>query len=75
MDLRLESMCEELARAGDLFPVLFRNDKDGMSYLRFITKDDIVKIETLSTDWETEISYHQKIGIGEVKKWRVKKRV
>ena len=69
MDLRMESMCEELARAGDLFPVLFRNEKDGMSYIRFITKDDIVKIETMPNDWESEIRYHQKQGIGEVKKW------
>lgn len=69
MDLRLESMCEELARAGDLFPILFRNDQEGMSYIRFVTKDDIVKIETLDNDWETETRYHQKEGIGEVKKW------
>jgi len=68
-DLRLESMCEELTRAGDLFPVLFRNDNDGMSYIRFITKDEIVKIETLPNDWETEIRYHQKRGLGDPKKW------
>jgi hypothetical protein len=69
MDLRLESMCEELTRAGDLFPVLFRNENDGMSYIRFVTKDEILKIETLSNDWETEIRYHQKLGLGDPKKW------
>jgi len=69
IDLRLESMCEELTRAGDLFPVLFRNDLDGMSYVRFITKDDIVKIETESNDWESETKYLQKQGLKEPKKW------
>ena len=31
LENRLESMCEELSRAGDLFVMLFRNDADGMS--------------------------------------------
>jgi len=69
IDLRLESMCEELTRAGDLFPALFRNDEDGMSYIRFVTKDDVVKIETQKNDWETENYYYQKEGLKEPKKW------
>jgi len=69
MDLRLESMCEELTRAGDLFPVLFLNKSDGMSYIRFVTKDEIIRIETKNNDWETEIKYHQKKGIAETKAW------
>jgi hypothetical protein len=54
MDLRLTGMCEELARAGDLFVVLWRNPIDGMSYIRFLTKDSIRSIETEPDDWETE---------------------
>jgi len=34
MPLRLESICDELSRAGDLFVLLFRNPLDGMSYIR-----------------------------------------
>jgi hypothetical protein len=59
VQLRLEAMCDELSRAGDLFPVLFRNDFDGMSYLRFVTKDTISKIQSDPLDWETELKYCQ----------------
>lgn len=59
MDLRLETMCDELARSGDLFVLLFRNAVDGMSYLRFITKDAIRQVETAENDWENEIAYHE----------------
>jgi hypothetical protein len=41
VDLRLEAMCDELSRSGDLFVLLFRNPGDGMSYIRFVTKDRI----------------------------------
>jgi hypothetical protein len=69
LDLRVESMCEELTRAGDLFVLLFRNNETGMSYIRFVTKDEIVRIDTLPNDWETEIRYHQQRGLGETRKW------
>ena len=59
MDVRLESMSDELARAGDLFVLLFRNPQDGMSYIRFVTKDRIQKIETAPNDWETELVYYE----------------
>lgn len=61
MELRLESMCDELSRAGDLFILLFRNPQDGMSYIRFVTKDRIIKIETAPNDWETELTYHEQM--------------
>ncbi len=57
---RLETMCEELTRAGDLFPLLFLNRSDGMSYLRFLTKDQIETIRTKKSDWETETVIVQK---------------
>ena len=59
MPNRLESMCDELTRAGDLFPVLLRNAVDGMSYIRFLTKDQIGDIQTKKDDWETEMVYKQ----------------
>jgi hypothetical protein len=69
LSLRLEAMCEELARAGDLFPVLFRNPADGMSYLRFVTKDRILRIETAENDWESETAYEERLDDGSVRRW------
>ena len=69
MDNRLESMSDELSRAGDLFLLLFRNPQDGMSYIRFVTKDTIQRIETSPTDWETEIAYYEKQVIGDPIRW------
>ncbi|HSM54815.1 MAG TPA: hypothetical protein VK879_01570, partial [Candidatus Sulfomarinibacteraceae bacterium] len=46
MENRLEVMCNEFTLAGDLFPVLFTNPFDGLSYIRFVTKDRIVNIQT-----------------------------
>ena len=60
MHTRLESMSDELARSGDLFPVLFRQRQDGVSLIRFITKDQIEEIETAPNDWEREITIKQK---------------
>ena len=36
LDRRYGPMCDELIRGGELFPVLFTNPVDGMSYLRFV---------------------------------------
>lgn len=57
---RLEKMSDELARSGDLFALLFRNSASGMSYLRFLTKDQIETIETKPSDWETELTILQR---------------
>jgi hypothetical protein len=69
LNQRLDSMCEELSRAGDLFVLLFRNPVDGMSYIRFVTKDRIVKIECASNDWETELIYYETTETGEPRPW------
>ncbi len=74
LNQRLDSMCEELSRAGDLFVLLFRNPQDGMSYIRFVTKDRIAKIETAPNDWETELVFYETVDgigdpVGEPKKW------
>jgi hypothetical protein len=69
MDLRLESMCDELARSGDLFVLLFRNSQDGMSYIRFVTKDMIERIITAPNDWETELSFTERLPDGSTRVW------
>lgn len=60
MDTRLPSIVEELSRAGDLFILLFRNKHDGMSYIRLVTKDLIVKIDTNPEDWEQELAFYER---------------
>ncbi len=69
MNLRLEPMCDELSRAGDLFVVLFRNPADGVSYIRFVTKDRIKKIETRPNDWEVETAYEEILENGQTRTW------
>lgn len=69
MDLRLEPMCDELSRAGDLFVLLFRNPGDGMSYIRFVTKDRIRAIRTAENDWETELAYVEQLEDGGEREW------
>lgn len=69
MDLRLQPMSDELARSGDLFILLFRNLQDGMSYLRFVTKDRIQRIETAPNDWENELVYIERTLEGEERRW------
>jgi hypothetical protein len=59
MDLRLPELSDELSRAGDLFLTLHRNPADGLSYVRPIPKDRILRVETLANDWETEIAYYE----------------
>ncbi len=53
MPLRLEGICEELTRAGNYIPIMFRNPNDGMSYVRAITVDQVQEIRNLPNDWET----------------------
>jgi hypothetical protein len=65
MELRLSPMMEELSRSGDLFVLLFRNLYNGTSYIRFVTKDNIQKIETAPNDWESEIAYLEVPTAGE----------
>ena len=59
MDLRLPQMCDELTRAGELFPVLFPNQYDGMTYIRFIPAAWVDKIDTDPEDLERELRYHR----------------
>ncbi len=70
LQLRLAGMAEELARSGDLFPVLFRQKHTGLSLLRFITKDQVTAIETKKRDWETETAvFQQSDDPGSPRRW------
>ena len=69
MEGRLPELCEELARAGDLFLTLHTNPIDGISYVRPVPKDRIVRIETAPNDWETELVYYEAQEAGEPRPW------
>ena len=56
---RMGEMCNELTRSGELFPVLFTNKIDGMSYVRFIPASRIREIDTDPDDYEKELRYCQ----------------
>lgn len=57
MPRRLGPMCDELTRAGEVFPVLHTNRVDGMSYVRFVPAAQIRELETDPEDYEIEIRY------------------
>ena len=69
MDLRLSPLSDELTRAGDLFLSLHRNENDGISYLRPIPKDRIIRIHTAENDWETELGFSEIQDTGEPRFW------
>jgi hypothetical protein len=54
---RLGPLCDTLTRDGELFPILFTNPVDGMSYLRFKTARQIREVQTQPGDYETELAY------------------
>jgi hypothetical protein len=56
---RYGQICDELTRAGEIFPVLFTNPVDGMSHVRFVPASQIRYIETDPDDYETELAYHE----------------
>lgn len=69
MDTRLVPICDELTRSGEVFPILFTNQVDGMSYIRFAPACLINHIETKEEDMEAELWYEQQTTLGAPKKW------
>jgi len=67
---RLGPLCDELTRAGEVFPVLFTNHADGMSYIRFpAVAIQVREIHTDPDDYETELEYGQTQGTTIELKW------
>ncbi len=70
MKTRLTPICDQLTRDGEVYPVLFTNKQDGMSYIRFKTAVQIRDIETLKNDWGEERVYYEGIvGMDDGKRW------
>jgi hypothetical protein len=67
--MRLDDWCDELGRAGELFPVLFTNPVDGMSYVRTVPAALIDQVEWLRGDYESELRYREITAVGEDEKW------
>ena len=68
-DTRLGPMCDELTRAGELFPILHTNKVDGMSYVRFIPASSIQQIKTAENDYELELEYGELTNSAEPTWW------
>ena len=69
VDRRLGPICDQLTRDGELFPVLFTNAVDGMSYLRFKTARQIREVITDPQDYEHELSYTENLTTGDPRTW------
>lgn len=57
--LKQQDWSDELSRSGELFPVLFTNPADGMSYVRMIPASRITTIEWQKGDYQTELRYRE----------------
>jgi hypothetical protein len=66
---RLGPICDEFTRSGEIFPILFTNKVDGVSYLRFVPASRIRNIETDPDDYETELRYAQLREASAEPKW------
>jgi len=66
---RLGPICDQLTRDGELFPVLFTNAVNGMSYLRFKTARQIREVITDPQDYEHELSYTETLAGGDSRTW------
>jgi len=66
---RLGPVCDQLSRDGELFPILFTNTIDGMSYLRFKTARQIREVITDPQDYEHELSYTETLPTSEDRTW------
>jgi hypothetical protein len=69
IDRRLGPICDQLTRDGELFPILFTNQVDGMSYLRFKTARQIREVVTDPQDYEHELEYTENLATGDARTW------
>lgn len=57
--MRQADWCDELTRAGELFPTLHFNSADGVVYLRAVSASRIERVEWSENDYEAETTYHE----------------
>jgi len=62
MHLRQTDWCQELARSGELFVVLFRDAEQRMVYARAVPANQIDEIEWRPGDYEAELRFHEAPG-------------
>lgn len=69
MEQRIGEWSDELARSGELFPVLFTNPISGMSTVRTVPACRIESVEVDPEDYETELRYRETTPVGMAEKW------
>lgn len=69
MELRVDEWSDELARSGELFPVLFTNAVSGMSSVRVVPSSMIRSIDYDGEDYERELRYEEVTPPGEAPKF------
>lgn len=62
---RVDEWCDELARSGELFPVLFTHPVSGMSSVRVVPAARIERVECDPEDYEQELRYWEMPRLGE----------
>jgi hypothetical protein len=75
MPQRLCIWCDALVLFGEIFPVLFWNHVDGMSYVRNVPAKAIDQIHTKPGDYETHLSYHELTADLRGRTWRASETV
>jgi len=68
MALRVDEWSDELARSGELFPVLFTHPVSGLSSVRTVPAALIERVEVDPEDYEQEVRYWQTTGPGDTPK-------
>ena len=66
---RIDEWSDELARSGELFPVLFTNPISGMSIVRVVPACLIDAVDYDAGDYESELRYREVRPVGEAEKW------
>ena len=71
MEQRVPEWCDELCRAGEIFPVLFTNPLDGRSAVRCVPASIVERIEWREGDYEAELRFKEVGRVGAEERWWV----
>ncbi|MFN8467949.1 MAG: hypothetical protein U0X20_20485 [Caldilineaceae bacterium] len=71
MDQRIPEWCDELCRAGEIFPILFTNPQDHTSSVRCVPASVVERIEWREGDYEAELRYKEMGLPGPDERWWV----